>query len=259
MAYRTIILENDTDNSFNPLDTELGCREPAHAQREFLVDFLVSPLALSTTDGARCLARDAINAAYRAAAVSHPKKYRLGLCPDVDDWVHRKWSRMPVSVNWWQIVDLVFEDGSPLLAKKAQVFAVPLLEDVLKAVQEPGVFKEYMNIIMLTGENLPDFFSRHVRNLIEMYPVFSGPSSFDRGDTSIDAITDLHETVSVRLNTTPYELDPAIIPDLYREYHDRRHTSEVLHKASRMAAQGMDAVMADPNVGPQIESGIRML
>lgn len=262
MAFRSVMLENDPDNSINLLDTELGCREPFKAHRDFLVNFL-SPLVDPEASelgrfSIHSITRNALDTVYKMTASEQAKKYRPGMCLEVDDWIHRKWSRLAGSTNWWQIVDAIFESGEPLLAKKAQSFAVPLLEDVTKAAMQASVYREYMSIYMPTGESLPEFFCRHIKEVIEEYPVFASPSAFDRGDTRIGFV-ELHEGVTVKLDTHLWEFDPRVIPNAYMEYHKRRYKADALHEASQMAAKGMDAVMEDAEAGPAITNGIRML
>ena len=140
-------LQMTREHAINPCDTQLGCRAPLPAERAFLVNLLglmMTPAgAEGVPDGMRELIGPAITAVYAMRsdkiAGAEPHAYTAGRDGAVDASLSAAGIDPPEAPLWWEIVDLLFEAGAHAAAARAQLYAVPVLGDLLAAVREPAV------------------------------------------------------------------------------------------------------------------------
>ena len=131
--------DDGREHAINPCDTQLGCRAPLPAERAFLVNLLglmMTPAgADGVPDGMRELIGPAITAVYAMrsdkVAGAEPHTYTAGRDGLVDAALAAVGIDLPEAPLWWEIVDLLFEAGAHAAAARAQLYAVPVLGDLL--------------------------------------------------------------------------------------------------------------------------------
>ena len=185
------------EHAINPCDTQLGCRAPLPAERAFLVNLLglmMTPAgADGVPDGMRELIGPAITAVYAMrsdkVAGAEPHTYTAGRDGLVDAALAAAGIDLPEAPLWWEIVDLLFEAGAHAAAARAQLYAVPVLGDLLAAVREPAV----QGLVGDTaygagGETVTQAFIRILTALSGDWPIMFAPTAFDIGHVRIAAI-----------------------------------------------------------------------
>ena len=178
------------EHAINPCDTQLGCRAPLPAERAFLVNLLglmMTPAgAEGVPDGMRELIGPAITAVYALRsdkiAGAEPHAYTAGRDGSVDAALAAAGIDLPEAALWWEIVDLLFEAGAHAAAARAQLYAVPVLGDLLAAVREPAV----QGLVGDTaygagGETVTQAFIRILTALSGDWPIMFAPTAFDIG------------------------------------------------------------------------------
>ena len=185
------------EHAINPCDTQLGCRAPLPAERAFMVNLLglmMTPAgAEGVPDGMRELIGPAITAVYALRsdkiAGAEPHAYTSGRDGAVDAALAAAGIDPPEAPLWWEIVDLLFEAGAHAAAARAQLYAVPVLGDLLAAVREPAV----QGLVGDTaygagGETVTQAFIRILTALSGDWPIMFAPTAFDIGHVRIAAI-----------------------------------------------------------------------
>ena len=185
------------EHAINPCDTQLGCRAPLPAERAFLVNLLglmMTPAgAEGVPDGMRELIGPAITAVYALRsdkiAGAEPHAYTAGRDGSVDAALAAAGIDLPEAALWWEIVDLLFEAGAHAAAARAQLYAVPVLGDLLAAVREPAVQGLVGNTAYgAGGETVTQAFIRILTALSGDWPIMFAPTAFDIGHVRIAAI-----------------------------------------------------------------------
>ena len=122
-------------------------------------------------------------------AGAEPHAYTAGRDGPVDAALAATGIDIPESPLWWEIVDLLFEAGAHGAAARAQLYAVPVLGDLLAAVREPAV----QGLVGDTaygagGETVTQAFIRILTALSGDWPIMFAPTAFDIGHVRIAAI-----------------------------------------------------------------------
>ncbi len=181
----------------NPFDTQLGCRFPTAEEKAFLANFLTllatDPNDNSPDKGMIGLVNAVIDAMYlHYSDKGQAKTYDSGLNIKVDEALSATKMNVDSKTTWWEVVDWLFLHDKKHEASLAQRFAVPILSDAPASAQDEKIRKQYMNVIVSTGENLVDSFNRLVSDALGMYKILTRPTVFDIGESRVVAL-DLDE------------------------------------------------------------------
>ncbi len=180
------LLNNDS-NAVNVHDTELGCRFPDKDHREFILNFYLAVLTpekeSSPPEDIPALLQQAIVDAYiHLKDGNHPKEYQSGVNADVD----KKLAELGVketTAAWWEIVDLLFDNKEPVLAAKAQRYAVPTIKDIIEQLNISKTIKNQFSKVTVNGgsdgELITDYAARMLMYAMETYPIISKPTRLD--------------------------------------------------------------------------------
>ena len=277
-------LRMTAEHAINPCDTQLGCRAPLPAERAFLVNLLglmMTPAgADGVPDGMRELIGPAITAVYALrsdkVAGAEPHAYTAGRNGSVDAALAAAGIDPPEAPLWWEIVDLLFEAGAHGAAARAQLYAVPVLGDLLAAVREPAV----QGLVGDTaygagGETVTRAFIRILTALSGDWPVMFAPTAFDTGHARVAAI-DLAEVApqgspeAGRQTAAFYLLARhaltrhwwigedalAAIPEPYRAWHAVR-LRDIREAPKRLAYDEFHRTAGAPAVRAQVERDVR--
>lgn len=194
-------LRNDSKCGINSFDTNLGCRFPTRLDRDFLVNFLTlvcTPAGRASAPGSTSeLVGLIIDEAYKKFADKdggEPKLYRPGRDQLVDDAVARIGLEVDDCSTWWNVVDGLFKEGLIREASRAQRFAVPTLPDLSMVSRIPAIRDIYEpeNGRAVTVDGSGDTLLSHVNRMFSSaareYPILSGETQFDLGDTRFIAL-----------------------------------------------------------------------
>ena len=272
------------EHTINPCDTQLGCRAPLPAERAFLVNLLglmMTPAgAEGVPDGMRELIGPAITAVYALRsdkiAGAEPHAYTAGRDAVVDAALAAAGIELPEAPLWWEVVDLLFEAGAHAAAARAQLYAVPVLGDLLAAVREPAV----QGLVGDTaygagGETVTQAFIRILTALSGDWPIMFAPTAFDVGHVRIAAI-DLADVApqgspeAGRQTAAFYLLarhaltrhwwigedSLGDIPEPYRAWHAHR-LRDIREAPKRLAFDEFHRTAGAPAVRAQVERDVR--
>lgn len=87
--------------------------------------------------------------------------------------------------TWWNVVDFLFKNELPELALKAQRYATPVLSDILSLLTNRTLLNVYLKVLVETGENLPTYVDRILKDFIRKYPYLNKSTKFELGETKI--------------------------------------------------------------------------
>lgn len=267
-------LLNTADQAINPFDTPLGCRLPLDNHREFLRGLLTT---MATPPGADSRPHEfvpgmvgkVIDIAYANLSDSEGggREYSPGLDADLDRAIEEHQLDLPEeSVRWWDIVDAFFDRQEYRWALRAQAYAVPTLDDVIAACQDPKVTDIYSGT---TVEN--ESFSKALWRMLlesrEAYPVLSAATKFDLGDARLVSL-DLEQVcprgsqtadkqTAIMYLAALWKLTGELLikddiigqfPEKYRDYHldrikgimkaKKRICADEVHRSQRVASVG---------------------
>ncbi len=178
---------------FNPFDLQVGCERPLPLEKQFLQNFLALltlPVDRSTPfEGMTQLIGGVIDEAYRLCteAGGGAKRYYPGVEPAVDAAIRRHGillhTRQP---HWRDVVSALCGHGEHRLAELAQLHAVPILEDLIKAVRTDQIRDTFDRVtIQETGEHVGALFERYIADAIRRYPTLNAPTQLDFGPARI--------------------------------------------------------------------------
>jgi intracellular multiplication protein IcmB len=249
------------DFAINPFDTPLGCRKPLPSHKAFLINLLALfctslEEGAAPADGVPGLLGRAIDLAYEElsdlANGSKPRLYQPNALPELHKLIVQENIRVDRDSTWWEMVDALFVRGFVHEAIQAQRFAVPLLDDVSKQVnQNKGIENTY------DAKTRLDVW-RSIIDAIEAYVILKEPTRFDLGDAQIVSL-DLDEVAprggapADRQAAVMYMLarhvlgsrfflmpaDVVLMPQRYQSYH----------------AERIEAIREDPNT-PWLRRGL---
>lgn len=185
------------DYSINPFDTQLGNRFPTPQERAFLVNFLIllaTPIGDSKPyDGIADLAGMVVDELYKTFADgASPSLYDHGMNPQLDALLDEIGFVADSKTTWFEVTDSLFSAGFPHEAGLAQRYAMPLLADAASVCRSSVIEDLYGKIIVPTGENIINAFSRMISSAVREYPILSRVTAFDIGDARVVSL-DLDE------------------------------------------------------------------
>ena len=236
--------EFSADDAINPFDTHLGARMPSHAHRDFLINLLsvllVEDIENSLPEGMDAMVSMVIDELYRLCSDDcQPKLYHQGLNPEIDGFVSESFDSIS-QLTWWQITDRLFEKGKKSLAETAQRYAMPLLSDLIVAVNQHAILDLYQSIQLENSETFIQYFCRNITALIKTFPsinmvtklsVSAKIVSFDlasvmSGGSAKDARTSVIAYMLVRHLTSSYFFvkshDLGHLAPMYATYHQKK-------------------------------------
>lgn len=194
---QAVELDNSREYCTNIFDTQLGLRYPLPHEKQFINNFikrlcanLVTLSDGSTTyqlpEGVEGFISQLVDAAYRQCEAPETQiRYEPTLVPAVDDAVEqiRTTSQQDASwwasVTWWEIVDVLFDNGQPQLASLAQRFAVPEFTILSGIAASTLMGNLYPNLRLSTGESIQEFVLRKLRDVANIFPMFAGRTRFE--------------------------------------------------------------------------------
>lgn len=195
-------LQNRADSAINSFDTPPGLRHPLSNQSAFLETYLTMLCASDDSgyapEGVADVITPLIVLTYKYRAERQTaNKYMPKISPKVDEVLaeldinkHNPDDRF---LTWWDIVDFLSLNGEHHAATIAQRYAVPTLEDVIAMVSNPRIANTFEHLtVRSTSENICRYIERKLEGALNKYPIISGVTKFDIGNSRIVSL-DLDE------------------------------------------------------------------
>jgi intracellular multiplication protein IcmB len=273
------------EHAINAFDLQLGCRKPLPNEKAFLVNFVTllgtDPSLKEPPEGLSDLADRAIDEVY-ASLSDHtrggqPHYYVQGEDMFVDAAVLKHDIPFTRDTTWYGITDALFLKGALREAALAQRHAVPLVEDLIQAVNAPQVKDIYDGATTgAGGEKLTKAFQRVLSSAIRAYPIIGSATKFDLGEARVIAL-DLGEAAP-SAGGGPAEKQTAIVymlaryvlankfyltednlaemPEAYREYH-RVRIMRIRETPKKIVFDEFHRTEGSPMVRQQVKRDMR--
>lgn len=177
-------LENNAESCINIFDTQLGLREPTSVEEAFIVNFitllLTPPGKKSPFDTASAIATLVVREMYSLFSDNGNmvRNYEEYLNEEIDDFMSHNGIWVNESTTWWEIVDRIYEMGNIPMAKLAQRYAVPRLQECISVLRQSETINDmYGKILLPSQESVISAFSRSITEAIAKYKLLSGVTS----------------------------------------------------------------------------------
>lgn len=248
-----ITLRNSREYGVNQFDLHLGCRYPTTHDKDYLRSFLTmlcyDASSSSAPSGVSDLMAELIDTVYDKCARTTPHTYEIGVEPRVDKVLHELdiyeehdedwWSETP----WYEVMDILFNQGHTYEATLAQRQAVPVLTDFNAALNTPSIKQLYGEAKTTTGESLISYVERSLSAAAHKYACFAGRTVFDISSESRIVVIEMGQVLMGKtkegrvqnalfymfarnLGAKNYFINAEsllpVVPEIYQEYHKQR-------------------------------------
>ncbi|MBU2708734.1 hypothetical protein KCM76_22265 [Zooshikella marina] len=186
-----LLLENNKQFASNQFDTQLGLRYPDSFQKSYLDSFFTlicaDPITRSAPRETLDLISAAINIAYKDKAEINLNLYEETISEKVDKAIkqgrlrEKKGDAWWSDATWWELVDLLFDEGFIQEAILAQRLAVPVLADLIRAIKHASIQDTFSTAKTDHGEPLINYVERRLRSAMNTYALFAGVTRFEIG------------------------------------------------------------------------------
>lgn len=105
-----------------------------------------------------------------------PKKYSRNTNYDIDSTLDKFNDTIDRHTSWWEVVDILFNNGYIGLSEKAQTLAVPILADIIAEMYSEDV-KEMYTLTTSSGEDIIKFTARKLSEASGGYPILTSQSA----------------------------------------------------------------------------------
>lgn len=272
----------DERNSINPFDTQLGARYPIKIHRSFLINFvsllLVDHIEDRPFEGMTSMISMIIDETYkRFTENEQPKLYVPGSCSYVDDKLEElNLSPEPgKNMTWWEVTDILFENGERDRAVMAQRYAMPTIADTVAIANTHMVKDLYGEVKTSTGEDYVAAYSRLISGVIRNYPTLTSITrlSIDHGRViaiDLDEVAKTGSAAADKQTAIMYMLSRQILakdfflhsdevekmPKIYWEYHKRR-IKQIMEEPKRMVLDEFHRTAKSPAIRDQVLQDMR--
>lgn len=178
-------IQNTKDFCVNPMDTQLGLRNPLSGHMSTLIN-IVSTLCLpddntAPPEGTLDVIQALLKLAYRVCAERKSSKdYHSGYIEQVDAKLEELDFNPPTKIpRWWDVVDFLAINKEYRLASLAQRYAVPTFSDLIALCSDGRIVDDFAESKTPTFEPIVKYVSRKLRAAMSMFPILSGVTVFD--------------------------------------------------------------------------------
>jgi intracellular multiplication protein IcmB len=268
----------------NIFDLQVGCQYPLPLERAFLQNFLalatLPPDTSKPFEGINQMISLVVDEAYRLCTDvpgGSPKRYRVGVEPEVDAMLRNRHITLKHEEPWWRdVVDELIAVEEYRLAGVAQRHAVPVLQDLINASRTDQVRDMFNKLkIDATHEDSCSLFERYIFDVIRKYPTLNSPTRLDfgpariivldlaavapTGSASANRQTEMMYMLARHLLARNFFLHPdyaQYVPEPVREYH-RIRFQEVMESVKRLDYDEWHRTEGSPQVRAQAELDVR--
>lgn len=189
-------VRNSREFATNPFDTHLGLDQPTNVDEEFgqVVLGTICPsidrednkfLGMVLREAYAMLGRDSPTCKVWQPSINedlHAKAMAAGIPYE------------PGKTRVWDLVDAFFAKGMIVEASSVQRYAVPLLQDMIRASRATNIMNLYRTK-MIGNEAIHEVFTREITTAIDQYRLIAAPTQFDVGMARV-IVVDLEEVVA---------------------------------------------------------------
>lgn len=190
-------LQNDRSHAVNVFDTPVGLRSPLPNHNAFLIQFLAALfVAPEDNDGANIgrVLSVLIEEVYSLKSDKRePKEYSPQIVPAVDDIL----SRLNIDgskLTWWNVTDLLFENGYEREAMIAQRYAVPVMSDLARVLSQDRLREFLKGAKLSNGMEMSEQLKLMLSAEAAKYPILYNTTSFDLAGARLVSL-DLQDVV----------------------------------------------------------------
>ncbi|WP_286241099.1 hypothetical protein [Neptuniibacter halophilus] len=199
-------LRNTEEQSYNFLEQDYGLRSPLKEHFDEIVNHIELMMCDDRTGELHTdmpgLIRAVVRLAYRVrsdeGSKADPEYFKRNRMNDkhwpiISKALEQIGLKPNTDMTWWSIFDALHAEGFYREASLVMRFVAPTLPLLAAIATRPEIRSEYPGIYD-SGTPLVDYFSRRIGELVEEYPIFSGHTQLDLGDSRIISL-DLEEVV----------------------------------------------------------------
>lgn len=194
-------MKMDRSNAVNVFDTQVGMRLPTSNERQFLINFLslICGSGMEAPSKAMSgLITACVDRAYEDFSDSKtPRRYIRNEEVEIDRILDDMGFEETFETAWWEVVDLLMENGHLYEASVAQRHAVPTLADLVSASEADQIKSLYGSANDTeTGQPIMTAFQRMISEIVRDYPILSTTTQFSIGSARIVALDLMDVTAS---------------------------------------------------------------
>ncbi|MCP1242781.1 type IV secretion protein DotO [Acetobacter lambici] len=282
-AHKAIYIpfELKPEHAYNIFDTEACYRRPLAYHLGFLKNFLsliCMPVDKTPFEGMDQIIHAAIEAVYDLYSdgpSGRPKPYRQTENRRLDEELDKLGFPVDRSTTWWDIADFFGKRGDIRLARMATQHAVPVIEELLEAIQEDRIWANYGSNTPTAGnEKGLEIFRRYIISFIGQYPTLNRATQLDLGDARIVALdihrvapegsgnerqTELMYLMGFQIISRNFFLDPEHAkhaPEFVRDIH-RKRFREFRESFKRLECDEFQRTIKAPFIRQEFEEAAR--
>ncbi|QEO18867.1 ATP-binding protein [Acetobacter vaccinii] len=184
------------EHAYNIFDTEACCRYPLSYHNTVLRSFIglvCTPLDGKPFESLDQLIDRVIRAAYEIFSDEgtsiRPKIYRPDENRPLDHRLAHHGLDIPEDSTWWSVADAFAGVGDMRWARVATQHAVPVMSDLLEAMNEDRVWRTFSETTPTSGaETSLSIFRRYISAFISRFPTLNQVTKLDLGDARVTVI-----------------------------------------------------------------------
>lgn len=196
---RYVRLKNEAearDQRINPFDIGLGRRTPLRREQTFIQNVLLAMIG-STNPLMATLVENVVTSVYQRSSdmevASSPKAWQENRDEEIDRRAHWHGIALHEDLTWWSLADALARAGDFPMAERAQRFAMPTLNDVIRTLSDTQLRSRF-------GDDLCNLASAQVESAVNQFPIFASETQLDVGDARIVSI-ELRDVLNMSPNS----------------------------------------------------------
>lgn len=180
-------LKNETEAReyrVNPFDIGLGRRSPLKREQSFKQNVLLSMIGVEDPLMAALVENIVTNIYQRASdmeVTSSCKVWQPAKSPEIDRRATELGIALHEDLTWWSLTDQLAIRGDFQMADRAQRFAMPTLNDVIRYLSDSQLRSRF-------GDSLCNLAAAQVESAVNQFPIFASETQLDIGDARIVSI-----------------------------------------------------------------------
>ena len=185
-------MDTSKQSTINMFDTPLGVRIPT---TEWITAITNTITLLCTAEqdapaGLRGLLTSVVRKAYREKHDDSIKANIYSSTQDakIHDWLMVNEYPLDDKTIWWEIVDHLISKKEYNLAKRAQTYAVPRLDDLIPVLSDPEFDHDGAETVPGTNTSVPQYVANRIKDAIGQFDFINGATKLDVGMSRIISV-----------------------------------------------------------------------
>lgn len=185
-----------TEYRVNPFDLGLGRRAPLKRELNFVQNVLMAMIGVDEPLMAALVENVVTNVYQRASdmeVTSSCKVWQPAKSPEIDRRAAELGIALHDDLTWWSLTDQLALRGEFKMAERAQRFAMPTLNDVIRYLSNPQLRSRF-------GNELCNIAAAQIESAVNQFPIFANETQLDIGEARIVSI-DLKDVIHMTPNS----------------------------------------------------------